>query len=166
MTITVASCRDGGLFTDVQLLYPDTLTSDNIVRTNFPTMRAPMFQLNYKSSDLPTPTSTTPRQGTSSSLSDSSAKGGSISNGAIAGIAVGSFMAGLLALALAAWVILRHRRSRTRQAAPTAAIPHDLDDRAKSQQLRHEVVEAEGTPQAHELPAPVQVSELDTQRAH
>lgn len=83
---------------------------------------APMFQLNYKASDLPTaPTSTASPQPTNSTTgtgpqpthTDAGGSGGDsggLSTGAIAGIAVGAVLGGIVLGALAILFFIRHKK--------------------------------------------------------
>ena len=116
---------------------------------------APMFQLNFQSSDLETTTTSATTRSASTSLAGSSATTGAssapsdstlpaaadgqarLSTGAIAGIAVGAALGGLLfGLALATWLVMRKRKRRREavEGAAAAAAAAAAADRGGSQE--------------------------------
>ncbi|KAM3501722.1 hypothetical protein MY10362_005339 [Beauveria mimosiformis] len=135
MTVTTAVRGADGISLQGKYVFPATVSvgvSDGSSST-ISMLWAPMFQLNFRQSDLSSQgaTLTAPRTGkTPSPTSTSSHASGqtgvtssSLSKGAIAGIAVGSVMAGLVAGAASIFVISRHRR---RQKATRAAAAQNL----------------------------------------
>lgn len=107
------------------LLQPETSTVGNIpdiyfgtdngtttsARINTMILSAPLFQLNYHPTDLPTTTSSTTTAATSATTVDDSSSGG-LSKGAQIGIGVGVGVGGLAIIAVAAWLFRRRRQDR------------------------------------------------------
>lgn len=104
------------------------------------TLLAPMFQINFQSTDLPDYTSTVSTTGTTSESTttqssattattagaSASAEDTGLSGGAKIGVIVGSIAGGLVLLALVAWGIFRWRQQRgaaTQPAAVAAVAP-------------------------------------------
>ncbi|KAH6634078.1 hypothetical protein B0J18DRAFT_8261 [Chaetomium sp. MPI-SDFR-AT-0129] len=112
------------LSVDVTTTIIDTAAENTMVTNSLSrvSMMAPMFQLNYKASDVQTaPTSTASSQPTRPTTGTgprpTHTKGGSsgggsggLSTGAIAGIAVGAVLGGILLGALAILFFIRHRK--------------------------------------------------------
>ncbi|AEO65597.1 d99e07fe-2df0-492e-9305-e01d445d4ce0 [Thermothielavioides terrestris] len=143
--VTTGMCASSGLFSVNQATFPDvitTTTTDSASNTTVEAVTrqmillAPMFQMNYQSSDLVSSSSSssssaastsTPTSGVSSSTptqpgatagAGSAAEGlsasgkGGLSTGAVVGIAVGAALAGVLLTAIVAWIWFKRRGER------------------------------------------------------
>jgi LPXTG-motif cell wall-anchored protein len=138
-TLTTATCDSGWPQPERATITPFVVTDDDGKTTDVTvSLLAPMFQLNFKASDLATAseTSSTSRQTSSTESTDSSREtganssdpskdptpsdGGGLSTGAQAGIGVGAAAIALLLIGLA-WFFFRRRRARETQAADEMA---------------------------------------------
>lgn len=115
-----AYCDSDGIASGGTYAFPATrsLSLPGDVSSTIATLWAPMFQLNFKSTDV-TPTASTPRSAdtplatSSGSAMASAAADSSLSKGAIAGIAVGAVLGGFILGGAAAMILLRrYRRNR------------------------------------------------------
>ncbi|KAH8721446.1 hypothetical protein HC256_001802 [Beauveria bassiana] len=139
MTITTAVCGADGISSQGKYVFPATVSvrvSDGSSST-ISMLWAPMFQLNFRQSDLSSheATSSAPRTSKTPSPTSTSSQASeqagattspSLSKGAIAGIAVGSVVAGLVVGAASSIVIFRHRRrQKAKQAAAAQNLLHE-----------------------------------------
>ncbi|CAM1500614.1 Fc.00g097760.m01.CDS01 [Cosmosporella sp. VM-42] len=119
--VPVADCSGTNLVNRRSATFPDvvevtTSTGDGaagFATSRTMTLRAPMIQLNFQSTDISTSTSTASSTSSTSSPSptnDSSDSG--LSSGAKIGIGVGVGLGGLLLLAGLIWFILKRRKAR------------------------------------------------------
>ncbi|PQK15722.1 hypothetical protein BB8028_0006g00440 [Beauveria bassiana] len=177
MTVTTAVCGADGISSQGKYVFPATVSvgvSDGSSST-ISMLWAPMFQLNFRQSDLssheatssaprtsktPSPTSTSSQASEQAGATTSS----SLSKGAIAGIAVGSVVAGLVVGAASIIVIFRHRRHR--KVAQAAAAQNLLHEQAKPEMDGQGQNRAWYGQQAEpqEMQAPFPLSELPAHR--
>ncbi|KAL2195186.1 hypothetical protein P885DRAFT_41437 [Corynascus similis CBS 632.67] len=96
----------------------------NIGQTTFPAsdmvFLAPMFQLNFQSSDLESLSSSTASPSSASTSTEQSGGNAGLSTGAIAGISVGAALGCILLGMLAIILFIRNRRKKEGPATPTS----------------------------------------------
>ena len=112
-------------------------TPDVIVRTM--TIRAPLFQIIHKSTDLPKSTEL-PKSTSTISTTQTSQPGTSLSVGAKAGIGVGAAAGGLILIGAALFLLCWRRKKGQRLFYPSAYEPHELaTDTSKAELPSHAI---------------------------
>ena len=194
MVVATGVCPGSGLaITGIaQATFPDIITTTitgtadsagpaGVVQTVTREMMlfAPMFQLNYKSSDLasasssatttssattasatwtnPDPDPDANRSGSDASSVGSANNQGGLSTGAIAGIGVGAALGGILFAAAAGWLWWKKRARKTRQGSVVTSTAAETS---------HEVDGSHGAWQAHKLEPLYNYSSQDAGRGN
>jgi LPXTG-motif cell wall-anchored protein len=141
------SCSEGDSILN-WLTFPATFTKtssdgESVSTMDGVTIRAPMFQLNYQSSDLPSSTGTSrettgsTRETMASNTSDADTEPSSgLSTGAQAGIGVGVGLAGLLLIGAGLYFWRRKRNTRT---------PVPTEEEPKSESPGNYISEVDGS---------------------
>ena len=172
-TVVAQSYCSGNLKPVTAKTFPDavTITSTNSngaeftgVATRTMQMFAPMFQLNFQSTDIQTTASTTSAADTSESSSstptaDSTSDGG-LSSGAKIGIGVGVGVGALILIGALAWFLMSRRRSKRPPVAELGGSPAvygpqgTVEHKPASNPGHHSVFsELSGETEPSELPA-------------
>ncbi|KAH0600416.1 hypothetical protein MHUMG1_01412 [Metarhizium humberi] len=114
-TVTTATCGPSGISEEGSYVFPATVPVQitGNVSSTIVTLWAPMFQLNFESTDLKPATTLPSSTSTPSETSTESSTTSSLSEGAIAGIAVGTVLAGIILGIAATLLVLRYRRNKT-----------------------------------------------------
>ncbi|KAJ4245590.1 Hypothetical protein NCS54_01235400 [Fusarium falciforme] len=168
-SIQVVSCSEGDSILN-WLTLPATFTQTNsdgdesVATMDGVTIRAPLFQLNYQSSDLPSSTGTSSettgstREATASNTSDADTEPSpGLSTGAQAGIGVGVGVAGLLLIG--AGLYFWRRKRNTRAPVPTEEEP-------KSELPSNYISEVDGSTPARYPPAELEAATPELEGSH
>lgn len=117
--IQTGNCMGSNSVTLGTKTFPEVITSETQTHTREMRLLAPMFQLNFQSTDIATATTST--QLPSDSTSSPPDNGPSLSTGAKVGIGVGVAL-GVLLILVSAWLCLRRRQSSV--SSGTHPVPH------------------------------------------